>query len=150
MPGRSDGPLDGLRRNDGGAAFRPLDERAGTVCARGDVVVMFAGPVAAPAAGLLSAAREFGVLPDVWAGARCDGSVVVGMLPLDGWRGVVVLWPSAVNVQKNPMIAKKARIPTDRKIKYPFFGFIKKITFAKTPLFSGLQRYSRTVIPLSH
>ncbi len=87
-----------------------------------------------PAAGLLLAAREAGVPPDVWSGTRWAGSVAVGVPPLAGKRGVVVRWPSALNAQKNHMLTRKIRRNADRKIKYPFFGFIKKITFAQRPL----------------
>lgn len=81
MPGL-DGPgLVGPDRNEG-----PLGVLGDvTVCERGGTVVV-AGvlPDAVPAAGLLSAALDAGVLPDDWTGTRCDGSVVVGMLPFAG------------------------------------------------------------------
>jgi N-acetylmuramoyl-L-alanine amidase len=115
---------------------------AGAVCERGDVAVELVAVVlvAAPAAGLLAAAFEAGVLPEDWSDTFCDGSVAVGILPLDGWRGVVVVWPSALNARKNQIILRKARTATNRKIKYLFFSFIKKITFAKRSLILWLTK----------
>lgn len=109
MPG-----LDGPDRNE--APLGVLGEVA--VCERGGTVVV-AGllPDAVPAAGLLSAALEAGVLPDDCAGTRCDGSVVVGILPLAGWRGVVVLCPSALSTKNTQIILRKVRTHKDRKIK---------------------------------
>ncbi|MDB5239520.1 MAG: hypothetical protein JWP57_145 [Spirosoma sp.] len=113
-PGRKKGPL----RVFWGVA---VCERGGTVVAAGEL------PDVVPAAGLLSAALEAGVLPDDWRGTRCAGSVVVGMLPLAGWRGVVVLCPSALSAQKTQIILRKVRTATDHKIKYLFFSLSKKL-----------------------
>lgn len=52
----------------------------------------------------------------------------------------MVLWPRAVKAQNNQIINRKARPDTNRKIKYAFFSFIKKITFAPKPLSQWLTK----------
>ena len=55
--------------------------------------------------------------------------------------------PSALNAQKNQIIPRKERTRTDHKIKYAFFSFIKKITFAKRPLLLQFTKVSTNRYP---
>lgn len=59
----------------------------------------------------------------------------------------MVFCPSALNAQKNQIIPRKERTRTDHKIKYAFFSFIKKITFAKRLLLLQFTKVSTNRYP---